>query len=445
MASEVGVLDIRAGEGRARRAACSPGRMFLVDTGRRAGSSPTRRSSSGWRRASPTGSGSSKQPGRAGASCPQPRNVRGFAPETAARAPAVPSATRWKTCGSCWRRWPSDGEEPIGSMGNDTPLAVLSDQPQLLFNYFKQLFAQVTNPPLDAIREELVTSLITTIGAEGNLLDETPEQCRQLQARAARSSPTSELAQTRGRSTAARCRPHAADLASACRAAPRACAGALDELCAQAAAGGRRRRHHPRSSPTAASTHDHAPIPGPAGRRRRAPPPDPRRARARAAAWSSRRASRARCITSRCSSATAAARVNPYLAFETLRADARDERLARANTDRGAGESRTTSRRSSKGLLKVMSKMGISTLQSYRGAQIFEAIGLNSELVDALLHRHRHRASRASASTRSPRSRMRRHEHGLPARRRARDPGPRRRRPVPVAPRRRSPHVQPAT
>ncbi len=63
-------------------------------------------------------------------------------------------------------------------MGNDTPLAVLSDRPQLLYNYFKQLFAQVTNPPLDAIREEIITSLVTTIGSEGNLLDETPEQCR---------------------------------------------------------------------------------------------------------------------------------------------------------------------------------------------------------------------------------------------------------------------------
>ena len=65
-------------------------------------------------------------------------------------------------------------------MGNDTPLAVLCDRPQLLYNYFKQLFAQVTNPPLDAIREEIITSMITTIGSEGNLLDETPEQCRLL-------------------------------------------------------------------------------------------------------------------------------------------------------------------------------------------------------------------------------------------------------------------------
>ncbi len=74
----------------------------------------------------------------------------------------------------------TDGQEAIGSMGNDTPLAVLSDRPQLLYNYFKQLFAQVTNPPLDAIREEIITSLVTTIGSEHNLLTETPEHCRML-------------------------------------------------------------------------------------------------------------------------------------------------------------------------------------------------------------------------------------------------------------------------
>ena len=70
-----------------------------------------------------------------------------------------------------------NGEEAIGSMGTDTPLAVLSDKPQLLFNYFKQLFAQVTNPPLDAIREEIVTSVKTVIGPELNLLEPRPESC----------------------------------------------------------------------------------------------------------------------------------------------------------------------------------------------------------------------------------------------------------------------------
>ncbi len=72
------------------------------------------------------------------------------------------------------------GEEPVGSMGTDTPLACLSDRPQPLFNYFKQLFAQVTNPPIDPIREEMVMSLISYIGTERNILEETPENCHTL-------------------------------------------------------------------------------------------------------------------------------------------------------------------------------------------------------------------------------------------------------------------------
>jgi hypothetical protein len=73
-----------------------------------------------------------------------------------------------------------DGAEAIGSMGTDTPLAVLSDRPRLLWDYFQQLFAQVTNPPLDAIREELVTSLSSSTGPEGNLLEPGPDACRQV-------------------------------------------------------------------------------------------------------------------------------------------------------------------------------------------------------------------------------------------------------------------------
>src|SRR5688572_2618362 len=72
------------------------------------------------------------------------------------------------------------GAEPLGSMGTDTPISPLSTRPRLLFDYFHQLFAQVTNPPLDAIREELVTSLAMTIGPEGNLLDPGPAGCRQI-------------------------------------------------------------------------------------------------------------------------------------------------------------------------------------------------------------------------------------------------------------------------
>src|SRR5258708_12445264 len=74
----------------------------------------------------------------------------------------------------------SEANEAVGSMGNDAALAVLSDRPQLLYNYFKQLFAQVTNPPVDCIREEIIMSMETTIGAEYNLLGPTPRSPRQI-------------------------------------------------------------------------------------------------------------------------------------------------------------------------------------------------------------------------------------------------------------------------
>ena len=96
------------------------------------------------------------------------------------RAGSSCSATRTRTCGCCSAPMASQGEEPLGSMGTDTSLAALSDRPRLLYDYFKQVFAQVTNPPLDAIREELVTSMESTIGPEGNLLDPRPESCRQI-------------------------------------------------------------------------------------------------------------------------------------------------------------------------------------------------------------------------------------------------------------------------
>ena len=83
------------------------------------------------------------------------------------------------------------GGEAVGSMGTDTPIAVLSERPRLLFDYFAQLFAQVTNPPLDAIREELVTSLVSTIGAEGNLLDAQPQAATRSACRSRSSTTTS--------------------------------------------------------------------------------------------------------------------------------------------------------------------------------------------------------------------------------------------------------------
>ena len=72
------------------------------------------------------------------------------------------------------------GKEPIGSMGNDTPIAILSQKPQLIYNYFKQLFAQVTNPPLDGIREKLITDISLTLGSDTNIFKINEDQCRKL-------------------------------------------------------------------------------------------------------------------------------------------------------------------------------------------------------------------------------------------------------------------------
>ena len=94
-----------------------------------------------------------------------------------------------------------NAEEAVSSMGNDTPLAVLSDRHRLVYSYFKQLFAQVTNPPIDSIREAIVMSLQASIGSEKNLLDETPEHARQL----VLDSPV--LPTTRSSSSCARCTP----------------------------------------------------------------------------------------------------------------------------------------------------------------------------------------------------------------------------------------------
>ena len=180
MASEAGVLDIAARAGRAQGASAAGPHVL-----RRYGRRPHRRGRGNQgrrsRRASPIGNGSTK-------TCPISIEL----PEPPSRR----RSTRFED-GDLLKQqqafgytiedlkmilapMAANGQEPVGSMGTDTPLAVLSDKSPLLFNYFKQLFAQVTNPPIDPIREEMVTSAETTIGAEQNLFEETPLHCRQL-------------------------------------------------------------------------------------------------------------------------------------------------------------------------------------------------------------------------------------------------------------------------
>ena len=169
MASEVGALEIAPGDGSCVKGRLEPGKMFLVDLekGRIVDDEELKHRIAS---AKPYGKWLERVHGAARPTCRRRPTFRG--PTTTRCCIASRrSATRSKTSNTSSARWRSNGEEAIGSMGTDTPLAVLSDRAQPLFNYFKQLFAQVTNPPLDAIREELVTSVFTGAGGEGNLLE----------------------------------------------------------------------------------------------------------------------------------------------------------------------------------------------------------------------------------------------------------------------------------
>jgi len=267
------------------------------------------------------------------------------------------------------------GEEPLGSMGTDVPLACLSDRPQSLFSYFKQLFAQVTNPPIDPIREELVMSLISYIGTERNILDETPENCHTLKL------PHPILT---NRDLEKLRRISSGDLlATTLPTLFRAADGetglkhALDDLSSRAA-------HAVESGYTLLILSDrgvnptYAPIPS---------------LLAMAAVHN-------RLVRDKTRTQVAliiesgeprevmhfalligygASAINPYLAFESLH----DLRLRGLLPDVTAEYAEKNFIKAiNKGLLKTFSKMGISTLQSYRGAQVFEAVGLNQSLVD---------------------------------------------------------------
>jgi glutamate synthase (NADPH/NADH) large chain len=273
------------------------------------------------------------------------------------------------------------GAEAVGSMGTDTPVAVLSDRTRLLFDYFQQLFAQVTNPPLDAIREELVTSLASTIGAEDNLLDATPDACHQI------SLPfpildNDELAKL----------IHINDDGDRPEFAARVISGyyrvdgggaalkeALDRVRAEAVEAiedGARiivlsdRDSGPYLAPIpslllVSAVHHHLIR---AGKRTQVglvlETGDAREVHHMALLIG-----------------YGAGAINPYLAFESIEdlvqqglygLEGEDPQYAIKNYVKAAG----------KGVLKVMSKMGISAVDSYRGAQVFEAIGLGQELVD---------------------------------------------------------------
>ncbi len=267
------------------------------------------------------------------------------------------------------------GEEPVGSMGTDTPLAVLSNRPRLLYDYFQQLFAQVTNPPLDAIREELVTQMATSIGPERNLLKPEPESCRQIKLK----TPVldnEELARIRYMNLPG-FRSITLPMLFQAVEGGKGLDHALEELClkaSQAIADGytflilsdrgvcKELAPIPALLATA-GVHHHLVREG-------------TRTRVGLVIESGepREVHHAALLIG-----YGAGAINPYLAFETLDDMIREGLLPEMDHKKAV---KHYIKALNKGVLKVISKMGISTIQSYRGAQIFEAIGLDKAFVD---------------------------------------------------------------
>jgi glutamate synthase domain-containing protein 2/glutamate synthase domain-containing protein 1/glutamate synthase domain-containing protein 3 len=373
LASEAGVLEVPAEDVR-KKGRLQPGRMFLVDTVKKRIVSDAeikkqlaaRQPYSAWL----------QQQQIALDMLPEPSRVIATNHETLLR--------RQRACGYSEEDlrmllgpMGAKGEEPVGSMGTDVPLACLSDRPQPLFNYFKQLFAQVTNPPIDPIREELVMSLISYIGTERNILDETPENCHTLKL------PHPILS---NRDLEKLRRVSSGDLlATTLPALFRAEDGetglrhSLEDL-------SNRAQHAVISGYTLLILSDrgvdptYAPIPS---------------LLAMAAVHN-------RLVREKTRTQVAliiesgeprevmhfalligygASAINPYLAIESLH-DLKRRGLLPENVTAEYAE-KNFIKAINKGLLKTFSKMGISTLQSYRGAQVFEAVGLNQSLVRA--------------------------------------------------------------
>ena len=378
MASEVGVLDVPPDE-ILSKGRVAPGRMFLVDTelGRILSDDEIKAQLA------------NAEPYREWLDkniisleeLPDPPYVHESKPETILRRQKAFGYTS-EELRLLIQPMAASGSEAVGSMGTDTPLAVLSQRPQLLYSYFKQLFAQVTNPPVDGIREELIMSLNTTIGPEANMLEPSAECARQIELE----SPiitNEQLEKLRylGESDGpwARNGFKSLTISMVYRAAGggRELESALADICRQASAAitsGYQililsdRDIGPEMAPipallAVASVHHHLIREGTrtqvgfileSG--------EPREVHHYALLLG-----------------YGAAAVNPYLAFEAIQNLVEQQTITGIDTARAV---KNYVKAINKGIIKVISKMGISTTQSYCGAQVFEAIGLHPDLID---------------------------------------------------------------
>jgi glutamate synthase (ferredoxin) len=265
--------------------------------------------------------------------------------------------------------------QPVGAMGNDAPIAVLSNQPQLLYNYFKQLFAQVTNPPIDPIREELITSTETILGSQGNILKPTPESCRQIEL----SSPimtNEEIEQLRDLRLPG-FKTETLPILFEAGSGGEGLEKALDKLFERADIAIMKgvnilvlsdkdfdRNHVPIPALLAvAGLHHHLIREG-------------KRTKVGIVLESGEPRETHHFCTLLGYGVDA---VNPYMAYESLHDLIQEEFIENIDYKRAV---KGYNKAVVKGIVKVMSKMGISTIKSYRGAQIFEALGLGKEVID---------------------------------------------------------------
>ncbi len=374
MASEVGVLPVPP-ESVAEKGRLKPGRMFLIDfaAGRMIPDVELKNDIASRR---PYGEWLEDQSLRL-TKLPVNGDAHGFDPDTLLPRMQAFGYTS-ETMQFMLRPMIEQKRDPVGSMGNDASLAVLSDQPRLAYDYFKQLFAQVTNPPIDSIREEVIMAVECYIGPEQNLLDTTPEQAHRL--RIPHPILTNEEAAALEEIDERGWRSKVIDitwprsegpegLEPALRRIRQEAEAAVDEgfslvILTDRMAGEDR---VPVSALLATGAVHHHLV----------------RTEKRTRVGVVVETGEAREVHHHCCLVGYGAdAINPYLAFEALW---HERRLGTLDAETFPDDdSIVTGYRKAvaKGMLKVFAKMGISTLQSYKGAQIFEAVGLNSQVVD---------------------------------------------------------------
>ncbi|MEM7434292.1 MAG: glutamate synthase large subunit [Myxococcota bacterium] len=374
MASEVGVLPVPP-ESVKEKGRLKPGRMFLIDfqQGRMIPDVELKNDIASRR---PYGQWLNEERLKL-TELPVTEGAHGFDPDTLlARMQSFGYTS--ETLQFMLRPMIEQKRDPVGSMGNDSALAVLSDQPRLAYDYFKQLFAQVTNPPIDSIREEVIMAVECYIGPEANLLDTTPEHAHRL--RVPHPILTNEEVAALKTIDQRGWKSQVIDITWPRSEGPDGLRPALERIVAEAEAAVddgyslvvlTDRAAGPDRIPVSAllatgAVHHHLV-----------------RAEKRTRVGVVIETGEAREVHHHCCLVGYGAdAINPYLAFEALWHERRREKLDAETFPDDDSIVEGYRKAVAKGMLKVFAKMGISTLQSYKGAQIFEAVGLNESVID---------------------------------------------------------------